>query len=449
MKKIIAIITFTIVLMILAGCRNDGQHKSKDSSKSNGQSADELPIADINDINSVQNSDALPIADINDINGVQNSDELLVADKIVVITYSLSGNIEASLNIKALKASYGEDRVIHMAWPSERSEEAITRILQEVSEDPGVRALVLDDLYRNRTLLNELIKNVRDDIFVVYTPSIYWSLPSDVDPDLGADLIIWTDLRRRGESYVTQAKSMGADTIVHYSFPREYSEPAIAIERDAMKTTAEREGVRFIEVETIDPYSDVFYDILPDFIYQDLPRQVESLGENTTFYGTSYLMQQPILSQVIATKAIFVNTDCLSSPYEKYPEVLGIECEIRTDEKDDNGLTIKRQLEPAELVRAIDEAVDNVGMAGRISGWVVSDSTMWRTIGFKYAVEWLDGNVPQERGVIDIDTLRRLAREYTTQLSVDADVTLEAITHDGAVIERYIQGIVDYHVYGN
>lgn len=431
MKKIIAIITFTIVLMILAGCRNDGQHKSKDSSKSNGQSADELPIADINDIN-----------------GVQNSDELLVADKIVVITYSLSGDIEASLNIKALKASYGEERVIHIAWPSERSEEAITRILQEVSEDPGVRALVLDDLYRNRTLLNEL-KNVRDDIFVVYTPSIYWSLPSDVDPDLGADLIIWTDLRRRGESYVTQAKSMGADTIVHYSFPREYSEPAIATARDAMKTTAEREGVRFIEVETIDPYSDVFYDILPDFIYQDLPRQVESLSENTAFCGTSYLMQQPILSQVIATKAIFVNTDCLSSPYEKYPEVLGIECEIRTDEKDDNGLTIKRQLEPAELVRAIDEAVDNVGMAGRISGWVVSDSTMWRTIGFKYAVEWLDGNVPQERGVIDIDTLRRLAREYTTQLSVDADVTLEAITHDGAVIERYIQGIVDYHVYGN
>jgi len=73
---------------------------------------------------------------------------------------------------------------------------------------------------------------------------------------------------------------------------------------------------------------------------------------------------------------------------------------------------------------------------------------VWTTIGFLYAVEWLSGNVPQERGVIDIEVLRRLANDYTAQLGEDSVVTLEALVHEGQTIGRYIQGAIDYRVYG-
>ena len=87
-------------------------------------------------------------------------------------------------------------------------------------------------------------------------------------------------------------------------------------------------------------------------------------------------------------------------------------------------------------------------MAGRVSSWAVSDSMMWTTIGLMYAVEWLDGNVPQERGVIDLGVLGRLARDYAEQLGVGAEVSMENVTKDGTDIGNYVQGVIDYHVFG-
>jgi hypothetical protein len=88
-------------------------------------------------------------------------------------------------------------------------------------------------------------------------------------------------------------------------------------------------------------------------------------------------------------------------------------------------------------------------MSGRISGWAVSDSMMWTTIGLMYALEWLNGNVPQIPGVIDVEVLRRLASEYVAELGVDADVTLDILFLDGQPFPHYIQGVISYHVFGN
>jgi hypothetical protein len=183
-------------------------------------------------------------------------------------------------------------------------------------------------------------------------------------------------------------------------------------------------------------------------VTQDLPRQVERLGENTAFFGTECIMQNPIISQTIATGALFVNT-CCPSPYHGYPEALEIENRVPTGQYNSSGNPITRRLNNQELLMALDEAVDSVGMSGRISAWAVPDSVMWTAIGFMYALEWLDGNVPQESGVIDIEVLERLASEYMAQLAVDASISLEHLTLEGETIGHHILGTIDYHVFGN
>jgi hypothetical protein len=378
----------------------------------------------------------------------ENIDELPKAGKIVVITNAVNLNEEAFLTAEALAAGFGQEHVVHKTWPNKPEERVITDILHEISDDPEVEALVVTNLNSQNRLLVDALKYVRDDIFVVYAHNTHFERPADLN--FKADLIIQTDVRRLAENYVMQAKSMGAETIVHYSFPRHMAMPAFAERRDVMKAAAEEEGIRFIELEAPDHEMSHFNIDAGLFITQDLPRQVEALGVNTAFFGTLcgvVGMQIPMISQTIATGAIFVNT-CCPSPYYEYPEAIEVEYKVPTGEYDEFGSPIERRLELSELLQVMDEAVEAAGMAGRISCVAVSDSMMWTTIGFMYAVEWLSGNVRQERGVIDLEVLKELAREYMARLGVDAEVALEPLVYNGQAISHYIQGVIDFHVFG-
>jgi len=112
------------------------------------------------------------------------------------------------------------------------------------------------------------------------------------------------------------------------------------------------------------------------------------------------------------------------------------------------GVAYTPLIELSELIQAIDEAVEAGGMSGRVSGWVVPSNMMWTTIGFLYAVEWIAGNVPQEHGVICLDTLERLAKEYAAELGFDSGVTLDTLTVDGMNVSHFILGTVDYRIFG-
>jgi hypothetical protein len=428
MKRFIAIILLAIVS--LTGCRSEIKNEQPAITKQ--------PITN----NEQWQSDDL------DTNNEQNVDELPSAGKIVLITNAIQNNEDEYLSAEALVAKFGQEQVIHKTWPGDvaGAEGIIADILQEISENPEVRAIVLTSPpYFRDSYVVDALHYLRDDVFLVYAPSIHVAIADDVAARF--DMIIQTNMQRLGEDYVMQAISMGADTIAHYSFPWFRAMPAFAMRRDAMKTAANREGIRFIDLEAPTPWGDIMPDDIITYMVQDLPRQVDRLGKNTAFFGTFCDFQKQIISQTIATGAIFVNT-CCQSPYHEYPEAMEIEYRIPSGENDEFERPIMRRLELSELLQAIDEAVDAADMAGRISSWAVPDSAMWTTIGFMYTMEWLNGNVPEERGVIDIETLGRLAREYTAQLGVDATVTLEIFARDGKTIGPYALGVIDYHVFG-
>jgi len=420
MKKIVILLLMSIAL---TGCRAD---------------SNKLPV---------HNSEQKQNGSLH-INDGQDTTELSSTGKIVIITNRFDYNNEAFLVADAFVKRFGEEKIEHIIWPGFESEGRIPGILQDVSEDPDVGALIINNSYFGNRLVLESLHNIREDIFVVYVPIFaYFGFYENKSTDIKADLIIETNMQKLGEQYVKQAKSMGVEVIAHYSFPRYMAAPSLITRRDAMRETAVQEGILFTEIAILDPFLDFRGDLIPLFITQDLPRQVEELGINTAFFGLCCSMQIPIISQTIATGAIFVNTCCVS-PFHRLPEAVDINVEPPTSETDEFGVPIVRRLELSELIEEIDEAVSAVGMAGRISSWAVSDSMMWTTIGVMYALEWLGGNVPQEFGVIDLDVIKRLAKEYTIDLGVDTVITLEYFSHNGEIVGHYIQGVIDYHVFG-
>jgi len=429
MKRIIAIIT-VLMITALAGCSEKTKNNPPDLS---GQH--------------VTNGGLLQSGDSDTSNGL-SADRLPITGKIVIITNTDRDNKDEFLSAVALVLRFGEDYVVHKTWPDWDTggvERNIVDLLQGISEDLEVKALILSSSIAGEMFVIDALNNVRDDIFVVYTAPLHFRRFDDVD--VRADLIIRTDVKRLGELYVMQAITMGVDTIAHYSYPRHWARPAFTERRDSMIAAAEREGIRLVEIDAPDPWGDGYRDASQMFITQDLPRQVERLGMNTAFFITDCFMQPLIISQTIAAGAMFV-LPCCPSPFHGYPEAIGIEQEIPTGDNDDYGIPVMRRLELLELIKAIDEAVDADGMTDRISSWAVSDSMMWTTIGFMYTVEWLNGNVPRERGVIDLEVLRRLAMEYTALLGVDTVVTLDTLTNDGEAIGHYVLGVIDYHVFG-
>jgi len=441
MKRVAAVIA-VLMAIALAGCRAGSADKPPDIGDWLGGGLTSAPTSE------GQRAGGDP-----DTGDRQNAGDLPYKGKVVIITTNTSDyryeNNEEVIGAEALAARFGEDRVVHETWPRwDSGVDKLIAFLQGISEDPEVGALVLTGSTTGYTHVIDALPYIRDDIFVVYAANRW--LDRAYAATAGADLIIQTDLQRFGESYVIQAKSMGAETIAHYSTPMLDGVPAFAMRRSAMKAAAEREGIGFVDLVAPDPWGDPVDEYMLPFIVQDVPRQVERFGADTAFFCSVCFarnMQISLISQTIATGAIFASADCLS-PYHGYPEALEIEYEFPTGETDEYGGPIIGWIELSELLEAIDGAVEAVGMVGRISSPAVPDGMMWITIGGMYALEWLNGNVTHERGAIDIEMLRRLAREYTAELGVDAGVTLEPFDNDGEPIGHYILGTVDFHDFG-
>jgi len=385
-------------------------------------------------------------ADANEPDAEAPTEEFVGAfpGRIAIITNEVSQNEEEFRSAEALQLLHGEDKVIHRVWPAQFAQEGemMISILQEIAADPEVRAVVINQAVINTNAAVDALLAMRDDIFIVYAS------PAEDPADVArrADLLLDVNNPAIGAAFVEQALSMGVETIAHYSFPRHMGVPLLAMRRDIMRENAERVGINFVELNAPDPQGDGGVAATQLHITQDIPRQVEALGLNTAFFGTNCGMQPPMIAQVLATGAMFVQP-CCPSPYHGYPGALGLEAFLPSGEFDEDGVEVLVLMPLPDLLQATSDAIAAQGMSGRVSGWAIPASMMWTTIGFNYAVEWINGNVPQEHGVIDVAVLSRLAREYAAGLGLDAGATLEPLVLDGRTFNHFILGIIDYIVY--
>ncbi|MCL2873961.1 MAG: DUF3798 domain-containing protein [Defluviitaleaceae bacterium] len=366
--------------------------------------------------------------------------------RIAIVTNTVDQNEEEFRSAEALVARFGEDKVIHRTWPvmfAQEGEMMIT-ILQEIASDPTVGVLVINQAVVNTNAAVDRVREMRgDDIFIVYAQPA----EDPMDVAVRANLLFNTNDPLIGYKFVHQAIAMGAETIAHYSFPRHMSVPLLAMRRDVMRETAEANGILFVDLVAPDPMGDAGMPGTQMHISQDLPRQVETLGQNTAFFGTNCGMQIPMIEQVVATGAIYPQP-CCPSPYHGFPTALGIASHIPTGEYEEDGEPIMRMRDLPEVVEEVRAEIARRGASGRLATWPVPASMLWTTAGALYGIEWLNGNVPQELGNIDMDVLASIMADYILMMTGEnINVELEPLNFQGQLISHYILGVVDYLVF--
>ncbi len=243
--------------------------------------------------------------------------------KIGIVTGTVSQGEEEFRAAENMIAKYGKDSIKHVTYPDKFTEEQETTIAQitGLAADPDIKAIIICQAVPGTAAAIDKIKEERDDILFIA------GVPHE-DPETisaRADIVLETDNLKRGETIVSLAKEMGAETFVHYSFPRHMSMELLAQRRDIMKETCEELGLKYVEVDAPDPTGDAGISGAQQFMIEDVPRQVEKYGKDTAFFNTNCSMQEPPLIKAVLDAGAIYPEQCCPSPYHAYPGALGIE----------------------------------------------------------------------------------------------------------------------------
>jgi len=371
--------------------------------------------------------------------------DLEVPWKIAIVTLEINEKWESFRAAEVLVGKYGADRVIHFTCPvgyfgfSER----IFTIIENIAYDPDIRALVISPAELWTSVAIDMLMEIRDDIFIVYCDPI--ENPADVASR--ADLVLRGDDYLFGSAYVTQAKAMSAETIVHYSFPRHMEVPGRAFRRDVMRAAAERDGIRFIEIETPDPSDPGGPSGLNMFLLDDVPRQIAKFGRNTAFFGTLCEMQTPLIMKVFEYGALYPQA-CCSSPYHGFTEAFQIVDTYIDGSNIVDGADIGHMRPASEIVEEIRSYTGIGDMSGRLSSWAVPEGMLWTTLGAEYAILWIEGDVSQSRHMIDLRVLHQLADRYTLEYAGErVGVTLSTFNFGGVRYNHFVMGVGNFLKY--
>lgn len=316
------------------------------------------------------------------------------ASKIGIVTGTVSQGEEGFRTGEGLLAEYGPDKIKHITYPDKFDKEVETTISQiaALAADKDVKAIVMYEAIPGISAAIDQIKETRPDmLFVLGAPH------EDVEVVTPrADIILELDQLTRGSEIIKKAKDMGAETFIHYSFPRHLSMELLAARRDEFKKACEKEGLAFIEVDAPDPTSDAGVPGAQQFILEDVPRQVAKYGKNTAFFSTNCSMMEPLIKQTLAERAIFPE-QCCPSPYHAYPGALGIE--IPDDKANDIDF----------LNEQIAEKIAAKGGTGRFGTWTQPAAKVILEAGTKYAMEYADGKIEK----FDPVRMEELMKEVT------------------------------------
>lgn len=306
------------------------------------------------------------------------SDDVVSEDvdyKIGIMTGTVSQGEEEFRMAEQMKEKYG-DRIVIATYPDRFMQEQETTItnMMAMADDPDIKAIVMVQAVPGAAAAVDRVREVRPDmLFILGSPQE----DQDVIATRG-DIILNADDLGRGEQIAQHAYDMGADTLVHYSFPRHMSIEFLAVRRDRMKAEAERLGMTFIEEDAPDPTGDAGVPGTQQFINEDVPRKIAQYGENTALFATNCAMMEPLIRQTIDYGGIFP-VQCCPSPYHAMPAALGIS--VPADKQGDLDYIIKE----------IDSKVVEAGAEGRVATWPVPVNMMFIEAGVEYSIAYLEG----------------------------------------------------------
>ncbi|MDO5734748.1 MAG: DUF3798 domain-containing protein [Eubacteriales bacterium] len=341
--------------------------------------------------------------------------------KIGILTGTVSQNEEEYRAAENAVAKYGEDRVVLMTYPDKFMDEQDTTIsnIVAMASDPDIKAIIIVQGVPGTSTGIQKAREVNPDVlFIVGTPGEDPAMVSN-----NADIVLGADELAMGIAVIKQAKKMGAETFIHYSFPRHMSYALLAARRDLFRENCEKEGIEFVEVDAPDPTGDAGLPGAQQFILEDVPKQVNKYGKDTAFFSTNCGMQIPLIKMVVETGALYPQP-CCPSPFHGFPAAL--EVEVPDDKKGDIPY----------MVEQITNIVADKNMTGRLSTWPVPVNMMFVEGGADYAVRFAKGELADR---IDQQALQDCFTDYA-KTTVNVDILNEG----GVEYPNYFLVLVDF-----
>ncbi len=275
--------------------------------------------------------------------------------KIGIMTGTVSQGEEDFRGAQQVMAKY-PGRVKAVTYPDNFSSELETVIAQMVglAADPDVKVIIVGQAVPGSVAAARKIREQRPDILIGFVG------PHE-DPDVvnaACDIATQPDQYARGESIIENAQKMGAKHFIHYSFPRHMAQLLLAQRRDIMAKECTKRGMQFHFVTAPDPTSEQGLPGAQQFIFEDVPRQLQKYGPATAFYSTNDGMQEPIIKAILNAHAGYFVEQDNPAPTAGYPAALGLK--IPPDKAGDMPWL------NAENKRMIAEK----GMSGHFGTWV-------------------------------------------------------------------------------
>lgn len=341
--------------------------------------------------------------------------------KIGIMTGTVSQNEEEYRAAQNVIKKYGEEHVLLMTYPDKFMDEQETTIANLVSmaSDPDVKALIIVQAVPGTSAAIDKAREVNPDVLVIA------GVPGENPADIAtrADLVFHLDELAMGTSIPDQAKKQGAETLIHYSFPRHMSYALLSARRDIMKAHCEEIGLEFVDATALDPTGDAGLSGAQQFILEDTPRMIEKYGKDTAFFSTNCGLQIPLIKMIAEGGAIYPQP-CCPSPYHGFPSALGIEI---PEEKQGDINFVSQQ---------ISDKLADMGQTGRMSTWPVPCAMMFVEAGADYAVEFINGNTD---GRMDVDVV---AEKFEAYAGVPIQMT--ALDENGEKFENYLMVLLGY-----
>ncbi len=305
--------------------------------------------------------------------------------KIGVITGTVSQGEDEYRGAEAMIKKY-PDLIVHKTYPDNFMAEQETYISQitSLAADRNVKAIVINQAVPGTLAAIKKVKELRPDML------FFVGEPHEDLPLIGAavDFGFKPDDAARGKTIPQIAKSMGAKTFIHYSFPRHMAMNELSSRRDIMIEECKKLGINFVFVTAPDPMAEGGLPAAQQFILEDVPRQVAKYGKDTAFFSTNCGMQEPLIKAVILSKALYPE-QCCPSPTHGYAGAIGLE--VTDDMKGDY----------TKIFAAIEKKIVNSGMAGRMATWPVPGPYLQTIANVEIAKKVLDGklSLKDENGI--------------------------------------------------
>jgi len=360
--------------------------------------------------------------------------------KIAIITNSDMYGAEEYLSAKEVIAKYGEDKVIHKAWPVRYFEEGdrMIMMLRQIAADPEVKALIINQMIPDSLIAVDELLKIRNDMFLVAIQPI-----EDLS-DIAArfNLILNVDGVMMGDAMPIQARKLGAKTFVHLSFPRHMSYSIISARFEMLKENCEEIGIEFVSHTVPDYTGDIGIHGAQQFMLEEIPKLVAKYGQNTAFFCTNCILQAPLIKAVVDAGAIYLQP-CCPSPFHGFPSALGL-----VDEGDNVFVGADSLDAISYIVSKTTEKLAEKNMLGRLSTWPIPISILNVAASAEYAIKWINGEASKEG--IDYALLEQCMADYAgVKCSVRTLGTHEADVDvaDGEY-PNWVFVMEDYYTYG-